>query len=183
MTSTLALVVIDLQLALVTGAYRERELLHTVNGLIARARSNGVPIVFVVHNHASFEPMMRGSKGWAIHPELDKQSGDEIIEKTASDAFYETNLERYLRSHGVSCIIATGMQTEYCVDATCRSALSRNFDVILVADGHTTGPSHLSAEQIIGHHNAVLANLVHPRANLRVVEAAELSFDKPDPVN
>ena len=38
MTSTLALVVIDLQLALVTGAYRERELLHTVNGLIATVR-------------------------------------------------------------------------------------------------------------------------------------------------
>lgn len=53
----------------------------------------------------------------------------------------------------------TGAATDYCVDATARSALSHGLDVILVSDGHAPAAesdpdSGLTAEQIIAHHNA-----------------------------
>ena len=61
-----------------------------------------------------------------------------MIGKTASDSFYRTSLEDELRRLGTTQLIVTGMQTEFCVDTTCRRALSLGFDVTLVSDAHTT---------------------------------------------
>ena len=89
------------------------------------------------------------------------------MQKTASDAFYETELEDALHASSIDRVLVCGLMTEFCVDATCRAALSRNYEVTLVSDAHTTGDSsqddaQLKAAQIIDHHNRVLANLAHP---------------------
>ena len=58
---------------------------------------------------------------------------------------------------GVKNLIITGMQTEYCVDTTCRRAYSLGYRVTLVKDAHSTwGTDLLTAPQIIAHHNEVL---------------------------
>jgi nicotinamidase-related amidase len=105
------------------------------------------------------------------------RESDLVLQKEACDAFYETELEARLRSFGVTEVVVTGLQTELCVDTTCRSALSRGFDLLLVEDGHSTGDSHLPAADIVDHHNKTLANLVHPRAAVRVLAAEAVSFD------
>ena len=115
--------------------------------------------------------MMRGAPGWQIHPDLQKRDSDYVIEKQASDAFYQTALLAQLEKLNVSTVIITGMQSEYCVDATCRAALSNNLDVELAEDGHTTGTSHLTAEEIIIHHNTILKNLAHPSSTLTLVNS------------
>jgi len=169
-----AILVIDMQRGLVLGAHRQDELVETVNGLIARGRAAGLPVVFVQHNHATFEPMMRGNRGWEIFAELDRQPDDPVVEKEACDAFYETSLDATLKALGAGELLITGLQTEYCVDTACRAALSHGYDVVLVADGHSTGDSDMPAAEIVRHHNAVLANMVHPSARIRVMAAAEV---------
>lgn len=62
-----------------------------------------------------------------------------------------------LRSRGVDHLYISGLQTEFCVDASCRSALSKDYQVTLISDGHTTGDADLGAQQIIDHHNWVLS--------------------------
>ena len=128
-----AILVIDMQRGLVLGAYRQDELVVTVNGLIARGREAGVPVVFVQHNHATFEPMMRGNRGWEIFAELDRQTDDPVVEKEACDAFYDTSLDATLKTLGARELLITGLQTEYCVDTACRAALSHGYDVVLTA--------------------------------------------------
>lgn len=172
-----AMVVIDMQRGLVLGAYRQKELVTTVNELIDRARAASVPVVFVQHNHATFEPMMRGNRGWEIFGELNHLPDDPVVEKDACDAFYKTTLEQTLRDLDVREVVITGLQTEYCVDTACRSALSLEFDVTLVADGHSTGDSDMPAADVVAHHNAVLANMVHPSAKISVQPALEVSFE------
>ncbi len=169
-----AIVVIDMQRGLVLGAHRQDELVATVNGLIERGRAAGLPVVFVQHNHATFEPMMRGNKGWEIFAELDRQAEDPVVEKEACDAFYETSLDATLQELGAEELLIAGLQTEYCVDTACRTALSHGYDVVLVADAHSTGDSDMPAGDIVRHHNAVLANMVHPSAKIRVLAAAEV---------
>ena len=63
-----------------------------------------------------------------------------------------------LKDLGVKELLITGLQTEYCVDTACRAALSHGYDVVLVEDGHSTGDADLPAEEIVRHHNALLAN-------------------------
>lgn len=169
-----AILVIDMQRGLVFGAYRQEALVGAVSSLIARGRAAGLPVLFVQHNHASFQPMMRGNKGWEIFHELDQQPDDPVLEKEACDAFYDTELDATLKRLGVEELLITGLQTEYCVDTACRTALSHGYDVVLVADGHSTGDADMPAAEIVRHHNALLANLVHPSAKIRVLPASEV---------
>lgn len=171
-----ALLVIDMQSALVAGAYREKAVLAALSGTISRGRKAGLPIIFVQHNHASFAPMQQGAPGWQLHPDLAAADSDLRVEKTASDAFYQTSLQQELEQLGVDTLIMAGMQTEYCVDATARRALSQGFDVILLGDCHTTGDAALSAAEIITHHNLTLANLAHPDHTITVLDSTALSF-------
>lgn len=171
-----ALLVIDMQEALINGAYREQAVLATLADVISRARQARLPVIFVQHNHASFAPMRRGAPGWQLHAGLAALDGDLRVEKTASDAFYQTSLQQNLEQLGVDTLIVAGMQSEYCVDATARRALSQGFDVILLADCHTTGDGVVSAADIVAHHNAMLANLAHPEHKITVLDSAELVF-------
>lgn len=176
MNSASALLIVDMQVALVAGAYGEDAVLTNVQQLIAHARAAGASIIFIQHNHASFEPMMKGNAGWKIHPRLTPEPTDIRIEKEASDAFYGTDLASLLKDLGVNTIVLCGMMTEYCVDASARSALSHDFDVTLVSDAHTTGDSTLTAAEIIAHHNSALPNVVHPTRGIIAMPCAEVTF-------
>ena len=163
-----ALLVIDVQIGLVSGAYREIEVLQAINTVMARMRAGQGRIVFIQHCHTTYKPLMPDSPGWALHPSLDTGEGDLFIRKTASDAFYETSLDSMLQDNGINHLVVTGLQSEYCVDTTCRCALSKSYDVTLVSDAHTTGDAHITAAEIIAHHNAVLSNVAHPRNSIEV---------------
>lgn len=70
-----------------------------------------------------------------------------------------------------------GLMTQYCVDTTCRRAVSLGFDVTLVADAHTTADSDtLQVEQIVAHHNALLDGFDAGSATIRVTPLAQVAF-------
>jgi len=171
-----ALLIIDMQVALTAGAWRIDEVLEAIVGLQRQARKVSMPVVFLQHSHRSYAPMRQGAEGWAIHPRLAPRPGDVVVQKTASDGFMETTLRADLDRLGVRRLVVTGMQTEFCVDATCRAALSHGFEVVLAADAHTTGDAVLPAETTIRHHNYALANLAHPRRSIEVMPSAGIGF-------
>ena len=169
-----AVLVIDVQSGLVSGAYNESKVLSNINEVISKIRAAKGLIVFVQHCHATYEPLMKGNPGWQVHPALHPEKHDLFIEKTASDSFYETTLDAELTARDITHIIVTGLQTEFCVDTTCRAALSRRYSVTLIGDAHTTGDSHLPAAEIIDHHNRILKNLAHPAGNIEVKTTSEI---------
>lgn len=172
-----ALLVIDMQIALTDMAYQAKEVLACVSGLIRRARAAGVPVIHVQHDHASWAPLTAGAPTWEIHPEVAPAPGEVVIGKTASDAFHDTPLGAALERCGADHLVVTGMQTEYCVDTTCRRAISLGYDVTLVADGHTTRDGLMPASEIIRYHNAVLAGLAHPHHRVTVVPGHDVRFE------
>ena len=96
-----------------------------------------------------------------------------MLDKTASDAFYNTNLHAQLQNLGIRQLILCGLQTEYCVDTSCRAAISLGYDTYLLSDGHTTGDAQLTAAQIIEHHNLVLSQLAHPNGGATLVASQD----------
>lgn len=171
-----ALLVIDMQIGLVDGAHQEGIVLDRIADLIGRARHAKVPVIHVQHHHATYAPLKAGAPTWHLHPRVAPVEGERVIGKTASDAFHETSLLDDLRRLGVSRLVVTGMQTEFCVDTTCRRAISLGFDVTLVSDAHTTLDGELPAESIIRHHNAVLPRLAHPSHRVIVRPGREVVF-------
>src|SRR5262245_21985248 len=173
-----ALLVIDMQIGLVDIGYQAKEVLTCIKDLVRRAREGGAPVIHVQHHHASYPPLMAGTPTWKIHPDVAPVAGEIVIGKTASDSFHGTRLDEELQGLGVRRLVVTGMQTEFCVDTTCRRAISLGFDVTLVADGHTTCDGLLPAADIIRHHNAVLPGLAHPDHHVSVVPGHGVRFEE-----
>lgn len=152
-----ALLVIDVQNEMFQvndPVFEGDRLLHNLKQLIAIARSGGIPVFYIQHND---ESLKAGSEPWKINPEIAPAMSDTIIQKTRPDSFYNTTLEEELKRKGIEHVILAGMQSELCVDTTCRRASSLGYDVTLVSDAHSTwNNSVLTAQQIIDHVNATL---------------------------
>jgi len=100
-----------------------------------------------------------------------------VAHKRVPDAFQDTPLREALASYGVRHLVVIGMQTDICVNATCRRAVSEGFDVTLVADGHTTADTaSLSAAQIIANHNLALGQLNGTEHPIAVRPRAAITF-------
>ena len=155
-----ALLIIDMQLGNFQGpdpVCDGEQLLSKVQCLIEKARDEGVLIFYVQNKGSKGDPDEIGTPGWEIHPTIAPKEGDVVIDKETPDAYHKTTLHQKLQSKGIEKLVIAGLQTEYCIDTTCRRAYSLGFDVVLVKDAHSTwDSSNLKAEQIIGHHNRVL---------------------------
>ena len=158
--SDVALLVIDVQMfgfGEDSPVYAGESLIARIGDLVARARAAGVPVIYVQHCGAKGEIDEPGSPAWEIHPAIAPAEGELVVQKRHPDAFQETTLLQELESRNVKRLVVAGMQTEYCVDTTCRRAYSLGYDVVLAEDAHSTWDTeHLAAPQIIAHHNATL---------------------------
>lgn len=155
-----ALMIIDVQndmFAEGNPVFNGKKLIKNIQMLLEEARSKGVPVFFVQHEEGKGTPMEYGTKGWEIHPDIEPLLEETIIHKKTPDSFYETTLEENLKKQGINHLILAGIQTDVCVDTTCRRAFSMGYKVTLVSDTHSTwGTKELSSEQIIHHHNQLL---------------------------
>ncbi len=155
-----ALLVIDVQEGMYTAGgpvHNGQELLENLQELIQKCRSHEIPVIYVQHNGPKGHPLEKGTPEWNVHSTIAPKDGDIVIEKETPDAFYKTDLRQVLQDMKIEHLILSGMQTEYCVDTTTRSAFSEGYKVTLVRDAHSTFDSEqLSAEEIVKHHNTVL---------------------------
>jgi nicotinamidase-related amidase len=157
-----ALVVIDVQAGMFNVAdppvYQGEQLLERIGSLISKARKASVPVIYVRHHSTQEGDFLKyGEPAWQVHPAIAPLPGEVIVDKTTPDSFYKTTLEQVLQEQGIKQLILTGIQSDFCVDTTCRSASSHDYDLILVKDAHSTWDlAGLNAQQIIDHENAVL---------------------------
>ena len=174
-----AVLVIDVQQGLCEGEYETFEaarVIDRINEVTAKARTAGAPVVIIQHESRS-GPFSYGSPGWQLAPALHTTTGDTLLRKTATDSFHRTELDALLKGKGVSELVICGMQSDFCVDTTTRRALALGYPVVLVSDGHTTlDNTHLSAVQIIAHHNETLANITSFGPVVRLERAQDMSF-------
>jgi len=154
MSNHTALLVVDVQVGLVEKpVYAAEAVLERIAGLIDRARAAGAPVVYVQDKDVGGI----GTREWQIHPAVAPRPGDIVLRKAWSDSFYETGLRAELEARGVGNLVIVGMQTEACVDMTCRRAIALGYCVTLAADAHTTTDHEiLPAQKSIEYHNAHL---------------------------
>jgi nicotinamidase-related amidase len=157
-----ALVVIDVQCGMFADPamppHDGEAVVGRIAGLIGRARAAGVEVIFVQHDGGEGDVLARGAAGFEIRPELAPRAGEAVVVKRFCSAFQETELAELVAKRGITGLTVCGMQTEYCVDTTCRSAFERGLVVTLVSDGHTTMDGVMPAAGIIAHHNATLGS-------------------------
>ena len=170
------LIVVDMQVGLLDGLPKHdlEGVIQRINTLAAMVRRRGGQVVWIRHCGKAGDGFERGSPGWALLPDLDRQPEDAIVEKTLNDAFAGTALDDTLRQIMPDRVLIAGWATDSCVDSTVRSAISHDYNVVVASDAHTLSDRpHLAATAIIRHHNWVWSDLLTNRST-RVVTTAEL---------
>jgi nicotinamidase-related amidase len=174
---TSALLVIDVQNGVIGGAHRRDEVVATIRGLVDRARTEGVPVVWIQH---SDDGLAYGSEDWRIVEELAPTDTEPVVHKHYADAFEESALEDVLAAARAGRIVVAGSQTDECIRSTLHGGLVRGYDVTLVGDAHTTEDlSEWGAptpDLVIAHTNLYWSNHRAPGRTAEVADAAEVEL-------
>ena len=155
-----ALLIMDVQVGMFSDPeeqpYNGEAVLENIQTILYAARDAKIPVIFIKHT-ASRGELSRGMPTWEICAQISPLDTEVVIEKTSWDAFHNTNLNETLLAFKTNKLIITGLQTEFCVDTTCRRAYYLGYKSILASDAHTTFDSKiLSGAQIVEHHNYIL---------------------------
>ena len=127
---------IDVQQGVVGGAYRRDEVVANIGDLVARARGEGRPVIWVQH---SSDGLVEGTDAWHYVPELVRSDAEPLVHKTHGDPFAGTELDEVLAGAGVGHLVVTGAESDACIRSTLHGAFVRGYDVTLVSDAHTAG--------------------------------------------
>ena len=112
--------------------------------LLREFHSCGLPVYFttVVYHAAEQATVFRSriealnlltpDSTWVqVDARLDRQPGDELIEKQWASAFHKTDLDQRLRDRGVDSLVVTGLTTSGCVRATAVDGLQYDYRVVV----------------------------------------------------
>ena len=176
------LLVVDVQVGVVGDAWDAPRIIENVAHSVARARAQGVPVIWVQH---SDDDLVHGSPQWQWVPELTPAEGELRIHKRFNSSFEETPLEDGLGKLGATHITLAGAATNWCIRATAYGALERGYDLTLLKDAHTTGNIELGdgtkieAANVIRELNIAMTWLNYPGRKNGTATAAEVDFATP----
>ncbi|WP_299673394.1 isochorismatase family protein [uncultured Tenacibaculum sp.] len=173
-----ALLVIDMQ----KGSFTEKTprfdsdgVIERINKLTQLFRALNFPVIFIQHDGSGSGEFEKNTTEWENLDELDIQPNDINIDKYANDVFYNSELQNTLSFHKINELIITGCATDFCVESTIQSALTKDYHITVIEDGHTTGERpQLSAKQVINHYNWVWKNMIPTKGKIQVKKAEEL---------
>jgi len=141
------LLVIDIQRGAFDGVRcppidRATQLVGNARTLVDAARESDTPIVFIQHCDEPEQAFEEGTPHWEFHEELAPMASDSVVKKHASSAFENTDLGLMLLTLGAKELVVCGLQSEFCVYNTTKSALDLGYVVRLAQDAHSTWPSN-----------------------------------------
>jgi len=116
---------------------RARLIVPALAKKIRESREEGVPVVFVVDEHADGDPDLEswgshaiaGTNGNDVWPDLGALPTDRIIKKNTYSAFSNTDLQSVLNDLKCDSLVLTGCLTEIGMMATATDALQRGYAV------------------------------------------------------
>lgn len=154
------LLVVDVQTALVNEhPHNEEKVIANIKRLITAARQSNTEVLYVRHDDGVGEALEYGTDGWQIYHEIAPLEGEKIFEKKYNSSFLKTGLKEYLESKKVETIFLMGMQTEYCIDATLKSAFDNGYKIMIPEQTNTTFDNeYLSGEKLYEFYNYKIWN-------------------------
>lgn len=176
-----ALLVIDMQ----KGSFTEQTPRHNTEGVVNiiniladQFREVDLPVIYVQHDGTQMNEFLPNTMAWELLDELKVEPTDIFINKYANDVYYKSELQNMLNKLNVNELIITGCATDFCVESTIQSALTKDYNIVVVEDGRTTGDRpNLEAKQVINHYNWVWEHMLPTKGNIQVKPFSILKND------
>ena len=149
------LLVVDMQKAIaVDDLYAYDALMDGTVRLVDAARKNGVEVIFVQHDAGPGTGLSAGDEGFEIIDELHPEPGEKVFVKTINSCFGNRELKKYLKQQEDKRLMIVGLQTNYCIDATVKSAFERGFEVIIPEGTNSTfDNNYMTGETTVRYYN------------------------------
>jgi nicotinamidase-related amidase len=121
--------------------------------LLAKARAAGATVVHVQHDGGAGSLYDIEAESGAIHERVAPAPGEQIVVKTAPNAFVGTGLGEIVDAAGHREVVVVGFMSHMCVTFTAEGAFLRGNRPTVVADACATRPlrsavGEVSAEQL-----------------------------------
>lgn len=171
----MVLLVVDAQKLITTEKMYNFEAFRTnIRALIEAARRNKVEVIYVRHDDGSGEALTHGADGFDIYEAFAPAGDEKIFDKTVNSPFRDSGLLEYLVQRQEKQIIAVGLQTEYCMDATVKCGFEHGFDMLVPEHTNSTFDNpHMNAEETYRYYNEFIWNKRYARC-LTMQEALAL---------
>jgi Amidases related to nicotinamidase len=147
-----ALLVMDMQTAILRPLPNYTEITGRVAQAIAHARANNLPVIYVVVGFRAGMPEVSRHNKWfsaskelLVHTDMDEWvkidpavaalETEIVVTKRRISAFTGSDLEVVLRAIGVRHLILTGVSTSGVVLSTVREAADKDYGLTVLSDG------------------------------------------------
>ncbi len=151
----MVLLIVDTQKLITNKELYNFELfVSNVKKLIKTARENNIEVIYIRHDDGSGQELTRGTDGFEIYDEFEPDKDEKIFDKTVNSPFRDTGLLEYLTGKQVKQIIVTGLQTDYCIDATVKCGFEHGFRMVVPEETNSTFDNqYMSAKETYEYYN------------------------------
>lgn len=175
-----ALLIIDMQKGCFipySSRYDTLGIIDRINQVAKKFRQKQYPVIFIQHDGTSEQELLPQTDDWQLLPEMETSPTDRYINKTANDSFYKTGLQQLLADLDTRELCISGTATDFCVDATVKAALSKDYKVTVLSDCHTTSDKpYLPASTVIEYYNWIWSSMSPTKYTISVIEAASVAL-------
>ena len=133
------LIVIDVQKGITDERLYDFDgFIRNVTNIIDAARKNNVEIIYVQHDDGPGTGFSFGDKDFEIADQVVPEENEKIFIKTINSCFGNNDLANYLRESKEKDLMIVGLQTNFCIDASVKSAFERGYKVIVPKGTNST---------------------------------------------
>ena len=106
--------------------------------IIGEARENSVEVVYVQHDDGPGSGFSVGDAAFEISELVAPMPNEKIFIKDINSCFGNKDLSEYLSAKSDKELMMIGLQTNFCIDATVKSAFERGYRVIVPNGSNST---------------------------------------------
>ena len=133
------LIVIDVQKGITDERLYDFDgFIRNVTSIIDAARKNNVEVIYVQHDDGPGTGFSYGDKDFEIADQVAPKENEKIFIKTINSCFGNNDLANYLRESREKDLMIVGLQTNFCIDASVKSAFERGYKVIIPKGTNST---------------------------------------------
>jgi nicotinamidase-related amidase len=152
------LLVVDVQKGITNDRlYAYESFISNITMLIDSARKNNVEVIYVQHDDGPGSGFSTGDEAFEIADQVAPVGNEKVFCKTINSCFGNADLAEYLKQTGEKELMIIGLQTNFCIDATVKSAFERGYKVIIPEGTNSTFDNdYMDAETTYKYYNEMM---------------------------
>ena len=149
------LLVIDMQKGIADEElYAYDILMDRTARLIDAARKSHVEVIYFQHDAGPESGLSAGDEDFEIAGQVKPAEGEKVFVKTINSCFGNREFTEYMEKQEDKRLMIIGLQTNWCIDCTVKSAFERGFEVIVPEGTNSTFDNdYMTGETAVRYYN------------------------------